>query len=112
MTEYLDPADRVHTADYKQHTPDILAAFDAFDSAVFARDGRAVPLKFRELAAVAVALTTQCAYCIDHHTAAAEKAGASAAELAEIAWVAAALRAGGAYAHGRLMFKLSAPHEH
>ncbi|MET1043380.1 MAG: hypothetical protein ABWX59_04560 [Microbacteriaceae bacterium] len=35
------------------------------------------------------------------------KAGATEGELAESAWVATAIRAGGGYAHGRLAFKLS-----
>ncbi len=100
--------DRAYTKVYKEQSPDILAAFNAFDSAVFAKEGRAIPLKYRELIALAVALTTQCVYCIDSHTANATKAGATEAELAETAWVAAALRAGGAYAHGRLAFKLNA----
>ena len=39
-------------------------------------------------------------------------AGASEAELAETAWVASAIRAGGAYAHGRLAFKLAEGHQH
>lgn len=118
MSEYYDPADRAHTADYKKHTPRTLAAWDAFDSAVFApdapdgEDGPVVPLKYRELMAIAVALTTQCAYCLDWHTKAAEKAGASKAELAETAWVATALRAGAAFTHGRMMFKLSSEHTH
>ena len=118
MTDYYDPADRAHTADYKRQTPEILAAWDAFDSAVFARDpaegepGPAVPLRYRELMAIAVALTTQCAYCLDWHTRAAEQAGATKKELAEAAWVATAVRAGGAFAHGRMMFKLSSDHSH
>lgn len=104
--------DRRYTKVYKEHTPDILSAFDAFDSAVFAKEGREIPLKYRELMAVAVALTTQCVYCIDFHTGAAHKAGATEAELAETAWVATALRAGGAFAHGRLAFKLNDEHQH
>ena len=50
--------------------------------------------------AVAVALTTQCVYCIEFHTQKAKKAGATEQELAETTLVAAALRAGGAVAHG------------
>ncbi|MBO9577173.1 MAG: carboxymuconolactone decarboxylase family protein [Microbacteriaceae bacterium] len=109
----IDPAEeRKHTRDYKQHTPDILAAFDAFDGAVFAPEGREIPLKYRELMAVAIATTTQCVYCIDFHTAAARKAGATLGEIAEAAWVSAALRAGAAFSHGRLAFKLYGEHEH
>ncbi|MEV8516007.1 carboxymuconolactone decarboxylase family protein [Dactylosporangium sp. NPDC051484] len=107
MTDYLSPEDRAYTKVYKQETPDILQAFSQFEGAVFAAEGRAIPLKYRELIALGVALTTQCAYCIDGHANLAVKAGASQAELAEAAWVAAALRAGGAYAHGRLAFKLT-----
>ncbi len=113
MTAYLEPEDRAYTRVYKEQTPDILAAFGAFDAAVFAPEGREIPLKYRELIALGVALTTQCAYCIDAHSNNAVKAGATPGELAEAAWVAAALRAGAAYAHGRLAFKLTDPaHTH
>jgi len=113
MSTYFDPADRAYTKVYKDQTPDILKAFGEFDSAVFAAEGREIPLKYRELIALGVALTTQCVYCIDGHSANAVKAGATQGELAEAAWVAAALRAGAAYAHGRLAFKLTDPtHTH
>ncbi|NNC12322.1 carboxymuconolactone decarboxylase family protein [Planctomonas sp. JC2975] len=109
MTSYFDTDDKRYTRLYKSETPDILAAFNDFNSAVFAPDDREIPLKYRELIAVAVAITTQCAYCIDGHSAAAVRAGATRAELAETAWVAAALKAGGAFAHGRLALKLTDP---
>ena len=109
MSEFFDrKEDKKFTRVYKQHTPDILAAFAAFDRAVFAEEGREIPLKYRELMALAVSLTTQCVYCIDAHSQNAVKAGASEQELAETAWVASAIRAGGAYSHGRLAFKLGA----
>ena len=73
-------------------------AFQAFDKAAMA-DG-AVPVKYKELMAVAVALTTQCPYCIEAHTRKARAAGAGDAELGETILVAAALRAGAAIAHG------------
>ncbi|MCS5723630.1 carboxymuconolactone decarboxylase family protein [Herbiconiux sp. CPCC 203407] len=110
---YFDRAeDKKYTSVYKKETPDILAAFAAFDNAVFQPEGRAIPLKYRELIALAVGITTQCVYCIDAHSQNAVKAGADEAELAEAAWVATAIRAGGGYAHGRLGFKLSGAHEH
>ena len=110
MSAYFDSeADKTYTKVYKQHTPDILAAFAAFDSAVFAPDeSRAIPLKYRELIALAVGITTQCVYCIDGHAQKAVKAGASDAELAEAAWVATAIRAGGGVAYGRLGLKFGA----
>lgn len=111
MSPYFEPEDRAYTAKYKDTTPDILKAFRDFDSAVFAAAGREIPLKYRELIALAVALTTQCVYCIDAHSNNAVRAGASETELAETAWVSAALRAGASVAHGRLAFKLT-DHQH
>lgn len=73
-------------------------SFMEFDKAALA-DG-AIPKKYKELMAVAVALTTQCPYCIEIHRKGAIKAGATEAELAEVVFVAAALRAGAAVTHG------------
>lgn len=77
--------------------PEVMKAFWAFDKAAVA-DG-AIPAKYKELIAVAVALTTQCPYCIDIHSGNARKAGASDAEIVEAAMVAASLRAGAAVTH-------------
>ena len=82
----------------KAAAPDVMAAFTAFDAAAM-KDG-AIPVKYKELMAVAVALTTQCPYCIEIHAEKARKAGATEQELAETTLVAAALRAGGAVTHG------------
>jgi AhpD family alkylhydroperoxidase len=78
--------------------PEAWKGFVAFDEAAF--KGGAIPLKYKELIAVAVALTTQCPYCIEVHSKRARKAGASEQELAETTLLAAALRAGGAVTHG------------
>ena len=78
--------------------PDAFKAFMAFDTAAF--QGGVIPLKYKELMAVAVALTTQCPYCIEVHAERAKAAGATEQELAEATLVAAALRAGGAMTHG------------
>jgi AhpD family alkylhydroperoxidase len=77
--------------------PEVMKAFWAFDKAAVANG--AIPVKYKELIAVAVALTTQCPYCIDIHSNNARKAGATEAELTEAAMVAAALRAGAAVTH-------------
>ena len=77
--------------------PEVMKAFWAFDKAAVA-DG-AIPVKYKELMAVAVALTTQCPYCIDIHSGNARKAGATDTEIAEAAMVAASLRAGAAVTH-------------
>ena len=77
--------------------PEVVNAFWAFDKAAVA-DG-AIPVKYKELIAIGVALTTQCPYCIDIHAGNARRAGATDTELAEAAMVAAALRAGAAVTH-------------
>ena len=82
----------------KELAPAGMAGFFAFDEAAF--KGGAIPLKYKELMAVAVALTTQCPYCIEIHAKKARKAGATEHELAETTLIAAALRAGGAVTHG------------
>ncbi|MCU1322171.1 MAG: carboxymuconolactone decarboxylase family protein [Acidobacteriaceae bacterium] len=74
-----------------------MEAFWAFDKAALA-DG-VVPKKYKELIAVAVALTTQCPYCLELHKTAAVTAGATQEEIAETALVVAALRAGAAVTH-------------
>ena len=85
-----------------EHAPDATKAFWAFDKAAFA-DG-ALSAREKQLIAVAVALTTQCPYCIELHNKAARDAGASDAQLAEAALVAAAMRAGGAITHASHLF--------
>src|SRR6516164_10085763 len=77
--------------------PEVMKAFWVFDKAAVAEG--AIPVKYKELIAVAVALTTQCPYCIDIHSGNARRAGATEAELAEAAIVAASLRAGAAVTH-------------
>lgn len=81
----------------EQLAPDVAKAFWAFDRASVAPG--AIPVKYKELIAIAVALTTQCPYCIAVHTGNARRAGVTDAEIAEAALVAAALRAGGAVTH-------------
>ena len=94
--------------------PDLIAAapveakaFLAFNAAAERIDG-AIPAKFRELISIGVALTTQCAYCLDVHTRRALAAGATVEELAETTFIAAALRAGAALGHGLLVQKIAA----
>jgi AhpD family alkylhydroperoxidase len=82
--------------------PEAMKAFWAFDNAAMA-DG-AIPVKYKELLACAVAFTTQCPYCIDIHSKKARDAGATDNEMAEVVAVAAALRAGAAITHGTHAF--------
>src|SRR5260370_31371877 len=76
--------------------------FDAWRSLekVVAREGGAIPRKYRELIALGVAFTTQCPYCIEAHVKGAKAAGVSRQEISEASLVAAALRAEAAATHG------------
>ncbi len=83
--------------------PEAMNAFQAYDKAALAAG--AIPKKYKELMAIAVALTTQCPYCIEVHRQEALKAGVTEQELAEAVHVAAALRAGAAITHGTHLFE-------
>jgi AhpD family alkylhydroperoxidase len=91
------PSSRELSEKRRALAPDTEKAFQAFSQQVFA-DG-ALSAKTKQLIAVAVAHVTQCPYCIRGHTKAALRQGATRQELMEAIWVAAEMRAGGAYAH-------------
>ena len=93
----------------RELAPEPLKAFQAFSAAVFAEG--ALPCVTKQLIAVAVAHVTQCPYCIKGHTSAALKHGASEEQIMEAIWVAAEMRAGGAYAHSALALD-TIQHEH
>lgn len=78
--------------------PDAWKGFQAFDAAAMAEG--AIPVKTKELIAIAVTMTTQCPYCIEIHVKRAKDAGCTDQEIAESIMVAAALRAGAAITHG------------
>ena len=84
----------------RELAPDTLRAFHAFSRQVFAAG--ALDVRTKQLIAVAVAHATQCPYCIRGHTESALQAGASDEQVMEAIWVAAEMRAGGAYAHANL----------
>ena len=86
-----------------EKNPEAMKAFWAFDKAAFAPG--VVDVLNKQLMAVAVALTTQCPYCIELHVKSARDAGATDEMLAETATVAAAMRAGAAITHATHLFK-------
>lgn len=69
------------------------------------RTDGAIPRKYRELIALGVALTTQCSYCLAVHTRAARENGVTKEELAEAAFIAANVRAGGTVAHSLMALR-------
>jgi AhpD family alkylhydroperoxidase len=110
MTQALYPQpDAQIAARRKELAPGIHDAFQEFSRQVFAAG--ALDEKTKQLIAVAVAHVTQCPYCIGGHTKAALRNGADERELMEAIWVAAEMRAGGAYAHSTLALD-TASHVH
>jgi len=84
----------------RELAPEPFRAFLEFDQKAF-KDG-AIPGKTKELIALGIAQITQCPWCIEAHTKRATTAGASAAEIAEVTFVAMAMAAGAAWSHGGL----------
>jgi AhpD family alkylhydroperoxidase len=105
VSHYHDSDDLKMLRDMKGLAPEEFKGFVALDAIVGKEDGK-IPRKYRELIALAVACTTQCPYCLDVHTRNAKRAGATREEIAEVAFLAAALRAGAAVTHGALALKL------
>ena len=107
MSDALFPTNTAPLAQRRRElTPDMEKAFAEFSKAVFAEG--ALDTKTKQLIAVAVAHVTQCPYCIKGHTKAALRHNASEAEIMEAIWVAAEMRAGGAYAHSVLALEAMA----
>lgn len=105
MGDYQKPEDFAYKDHLVKYAPKEAAAYFGLKHATERGDG-VIPAKYRELMSLAVALTTQCSYCLDFHIKAAIEAGASREEVAETVFIAAALRAGGAVGTGLLAMKL------
>jgi AhpD family alkylhydroperoxidase len=111
MTDSLLPKPTRELAQLRTRlAPDTAEAFRNFSERVFA-DG-ALPRKTKELIAVAVAHVTQCPYCITGHTKLALRQGATQNEVMEAIWVAAEMRAGGAFAHSTIALHTMEEVEH
>ena len=107
--ELYPHASRELSQERSRLAPEVAEAFRSFSQRVF--DDGALPGKTKQLIAVAVAHVTQCPYCISGHTKLARRAGASDQEIMEAIWVAAEMRAGGAFAHSTVALHALA-HEH
>jgi len=84
----------------RELVPNAFRAFLEFNDTAFAEG--ALPVKTKELIALAVAHITQCPWCIDAHAKRAVKAGATDEEIGEVIFVAMAMAAGAAWSHGGL----------
>ena len=101
---YHDATDARLLREMRKLAPAEFEAWLALNNIVKREDG-AIPRKYRELIAVAVACTTQCPYCIEAHAVAAKAVGASREELIEATLLAAAMRSSGATMHGSMALK-------
>lgn len=100
----LDRSDMKYFSELGERAKLEFEGFHDFHSAAERKDG-AIPDKYRQLMAMAVALTTQCSLCIENHAAKAREAGATKEEVSETVMIAAAVRAGGSVAHGLLALR-------
>ena len=78
--------------------PATMTAFETFDRA--SMGSGAVPRRYKELIALGVALATQCPYSLEVHRTNAQNAGVTEAEIAEVIYLTASMRATAAIAHG------------
>ena len=92
---YHDESDLKLLKEMSQLAPEEFKAWANLDRIVAREDGR-IPRKYRELIALAVAVTTRCDGCIAVHTRQAVARGATREEIAEALGVAIALNAGAA----------------
>ena len=105
MPGFQKPMDYEYAKNLLQSAPAEANAFLGLKRTAERADG-AIPAKTRELISVAVALSLQCAYCIDVHTKSAKAAGASAEEISEVVFITAAIKAGAAVGHGQMVMRM------
>lgn len=104
MNHFYDKMDSSHRNQMLKTAPEEYKALGGFMQAAFRSDG-AIPIKYRELIAIAVAHATGCPYCIESHVAAGKKHGMTKQEMSEAIMLSAALCAGAAAAHGGMAIK-------
>lgn len=110
MTDHFhDPHDRTYMKNLRKHSPTAFQDMVSLTEHALHGEDSSIPPKYAELIAIGVALTTQCAYCIEGHVKGAREAGASEKEVSDTVMVATALRAGGAFAHGTMAMKFFQP---
>ncbi|MFI4875388.1 MAG: carboxymuconolactone decarboxylase family protein [Blastopirellula sp. JB062] len=105
MPEYQSPQDRAYIQTLIDSARPEAEAFFHLKRTAERSDGT-IPIKYRELMSVAVALTTQCSYCIESHMKNAIEAGATREEIGESVFIAAAIRAGGAAGNGLMAMRM------
>ncbi|WP_372632666.1 carboxymuconolactone decarboxylase family protein [Cohnella sp.] len=98
MDAYYKPSNLGRIPELIGLVPQAAGSFLKFEHDVY-RASDAVPLKTKELIAVAVAHVTGCPYCIDNHVKKYRSLGGTREEIVEAVLVAASTRAGAVLSH-------------
>jgi len=98
MSHYYSPDDLKRIPELVKLAPKASSSFLAFEQEVYSSSG-GIPLKTKELIAVAVAHVTGCPYCIDTHVQRYRDLGGTREEVLEAVLVAASTRAGAVLSH-------------
>lgn len=98
MNHYYDRSNLQRIPELMTLAPQAAASFLSFERDVF-HATVAIPLKMKELIAVAVAHVTGCPYCIDVHVKKCKELGGTKEEILEAILVATSTRAGAILSH-------------
>lgn len=98
MTSYYDPSNLKKIPELMNLAPQASASFLSFEKEVYHAMNH-IPLKMKELIAIAVAHVTGCPYCIDVHVKKFKELGGNREEIFEAVLVAASTRAGAILSH-------------
>jgi AhpD family alkylhydroperoxidase len=98
MTYYYDPSNLKKIPELMKLAPQASASFLSFEKEVYHAMNH-IPLKMKELIAIAVAHVTGCPYCIDVHVKKFKELGGNREEIFEAVLVAASTRAGAILSH-------------
>ncbi|MGG1553540.1 carboxymuconolactone decarboxylase family protein [Paenibacillus ferrarius] len=98
MSHYYSREDLAAIPDLVKLAPQAATSFFTFEKEIY-HTGGAVPLKTKELIAIAAAHVTGCPYCIDTHVQRYRALGGTPEEIMEAVLVAASTRAGAVLSH-------------
>ncbi|MGG1514044.1 carboxymuconolactone decarboxylase family protein [Paenibacillus oryzisoli] len=98
MSHYYSREDLAAIPELVKQAPQAATSFFTFEKEIYHADG-AVPLKTKELLAIAVAHVTGCPYCIDTHVQRYRALGGTMEEVMEAVLVAASTQAGAVLSH-------------
>lgn len=98
MTHYYDSSNLKKIPDLMKLAPQASSSFLSFEKDVY-HSMNHIPLKIKELIAIAVAHVTGCPYCIDVHVKKFKELGGEREEIFEAVLVATATRAGAILSH-------------